>query len=137
MSGRAKLPVSLLVTVAALQIWLSRAHDLSPWAGGGFGMFASADVRGTRHLHAYAIYPAARRELAVPEDAFDRARRALSFPSRRALERLAARLGEQRDPVWGTPGAIELQVFQTRLEPHTLSPSTHLLRALTVPLADR
>jgi hypothetical protein len=117
-----------------LQIWLSRTQDLTPWAGGGFGMFASADVRGSRHLHAFALHASVRRELGIPEPDRELARRALSFPARRTLERLAVRLAAQSDDVWGAPDAIELQIWATRFEPGTLAPSSYLVRALVVPL---
>lgn len=52
-SGKKKIsifPVWVLVMVALTQIWLVRNHLLSPWKGGGFGMFAVADAPGTRFL---------------------------------------------------------------------------------------
>jgi hypothetical protein len=131
---RATLPAFVLLSVAAVQIWLSRTHALTPWAGAGFGMFATTDVRGSRHLHAFAIQPGVRRELALPEAARDRVRRALAFPSRRALERLAHALAEPADPVWGRPDAVEIQIWLTRFDPVTLAPSARLLRALEVDL---
>jgi hypothetical protein len=97
-------------------------------------MFASADARGSRHLHAFAIQTAVRRELLVPEEARDLARRALAFPSRRSLQRLGKRLAGVGDPVWGRPDAIEIQIWVTRFAPGTLAPSAQLLRALAVPI---
>jgi hypothetical protein len=133
-SGRWRgiLPAALLLAIALVQIALARAAALTPWAGGGFGMFASTDARGSRHLHVFALHAGVRRELIVPEAARERAWRALSFPSERALERLGAQLGAGRDPVWGRPDAIELQVWATRFERGTLAPSAYLLRALEV-----
>jgi hypothetical protein len=131
---RAALPAWVLLSVAAGQIWLSRAHALTPWAGAGFGMFATTDVRGSRHLHAFAIHPGVRRELALPEDARERVRRVLAFPSRRALERLGRQLAEQGDPIWGQPDAVEIQVWLTRFEPVSLAPYARLLRALELRL---
>ena len=97
-------------------------------------MFASSDVWGSRHLHAFALHAGVRRELLVPEDAHERVRRTLSFPSERSLRLLGARLGAERDPVWGRPDAIEIQVWATRFEPGTLAPSAYLLRARVVPV---
>ena len=42
------LPGSLLVLVALIQLYLSVFHDLSPWKGGGFGMFAVVDAPSAR-----------------------------------------------------------------------------------------
>jgi hypothetical protein len=129
---RGQLPAALLLGVALTQLALARAAALTPWAGGGFGMFASSDVRGSRHLHAFALHAGVRREVLVPEDARERAWRTLSFPSKHALERLGQRLGAERDPVWGRPDAVEVQVWATRFERGSLAPSAYLLRALEV-----
>lgn len=45
------LPVVLIV-VALTQITLAHTRDLSPWKGGGFGMFASVDLLTYRPLKA-------------------------------------------------------------------------------------
>ena len=37
------VPMVVLLTVAAFQAYNAREHLLSPWKGGGFGMFATAD----------------------------------------------------------------------------------------------
>jgi hypothetical protein len=131
---RAALPAGILLGVAAAQIWLSLTRDLTPWAGGGFGMFATTDVRGSRHLHAFAIHPEVRRELAVPEGARDLVRKALAFPSRAALERVGRELAERGDPVWGRPDTVEIQVWLTHFDRDTLAPSSRLLRGLQVRL---
>jgi hypothetical protein len=36
-------PAFLLLVVACLQVYLVRTRDLSPWKGGGFGMFSTND----------------------------------------------------------------------------------------------
>lgn len=133
-SGRWRgiLPAALLLAVALAQIALARAAALTPWAGGGFGMFASSDARGNRHLHVFALHAGARRELSIPEDARESAWRLLSFPSRRAFETLGRRLAAESDPVWGRPEAIEIQVWATRFERGSLAPSAYLLRAREV-----
>src|SRR5918993_690761 len=45
----------LLVAVAVQQIILSSAFHLSPWTGGGFGMFSSVDTFATRVLRGVLI----------------------------------------------------------------------------------
>ena len=51
------LPSALLILVAVNQVWLAYSEDLSPWKGGGFGMFASTDTSGARHLHPWSSGP--------------------------------------------------------------------------------
>jgi hypothetical protein len=129
------LPAALLLGVAVLQIWLARVHALSPWAGGGFGMFSTTDVRGNRHLHAFATHPGVRREVRVPVELHSSARRVLAFPSERAQRDLALRLLDIPDATWGTARSIEIQVWATRFDPLTLAPSAYLLRSHVVSVA--
>ena len=45
---RATIPPALLALVACVQIGLARFTPLTPWKGGGFGMFATADGASNR-----------------------------------------------------------------------------------------
>jgi len=47
----ARWPCVLLCLIGARQIWLAHTDTLSPWKGGGFGMFAVIDSPGERFLH--------------------------------------------------------------------------------------
>jgi hypothetical protein len=128
-------PVLLVVVVALVQIWLAHTEQLSPWSGGGFGMFSSQDAGGKRHLHVFALHPGVRRELALPEELRDEISRALALPSAARLEALADRLTVEDDADFGRVEALELQVFGTRFDPTTLEPSGVLLRGIEAPRA--
>lgn len=43
-------PTILLCAIAARQFWLATTDTLSPWKGGGFGMFATNDSPGNRFV---------------------------------------------------------------------------------------
>ena len=135
----ARLPPALLVAVALHQIGLARTADLSGWSGGGFGMFATTDAWGRRHLHAVAVRPGMRRELEVPDELRRLERRALALPDERRLRALAGALAElERDaePEAGPLEAIEIQVFATRYDVATLGPSGQRLAGLVVPVGE-
>ena len=53
------LPSAVLIGVACHQIWLTRSANLTPWSGGGFGMFSTIDGWGNRFLQAFAVRPGA------------------------------------------------------------------------------
>jgi hypothetical protein len=129
---RELLPPILLVVVAFLQIGLAHTVHLSPWSGGGFGMFSSQDAAGSRHLHVFALYAGVRQELELPEAHEDEIRRALALPTPARLRALAEELGFQSDPDFGVPSALEVQVFGQRFDPVTLEPSGVLLRSAEV-----
>ena len=134
------LPALLLVAVASAQIVLARTEHLSPWSGGGFGMFSTADSPARRHLHAWALRPGMRSELDVPPELEMLARRALALPSTARLRPLAQALGrierEEGDPNEAPVEAIVLQVFGVTYDPATLAPSGELLRSIEVPVED-
>jgi hypothetical protein len=132
---RELFPPIVLVAVAFSQIWLAHTEHLSPWLGGGFGMFSSQDVGGTRHLHAFALHAGVRRELELPEGLRHEISRALALPTPERLRALADQFGVQDDPDFGVAQALELQVFATRFDPITLEPSGVLLRTIEVPRA--
>ncbi len=122
------LPPLLLVLVASVQIVLVERADLSPWLGGGFGMFSTLDDRGHRHLDIMAEWQGRMRGVIVPEELADRARRTLALPTRARLLRLARELAERSDL---PPGyTLRLKVWRNGYDPETLQPSSSLLRAV-------
>jgi len=49
------LPCLILIGVATLQIYLAHTANLTPWKGGGFGMFAAIDSPSMRVIWAEAL----------------------------------------------------------------------------------
>ena len=131
------LPAWILAAVGGLQLWLAHTAALSPWSGGGFGMFSTMDVWSARHLHAFALRPGLRRELDVPRALAEPVRRALALPSEARLRALAADLADVPTPDQGPLEAIEIQVFTRRHDPETLEPWGELLRAIRVRFDER
>jgi hypothetical protein len=83
-----------------------------------------------RHLHAFAIRPGVLREIEIPAELREAARRALTLPSEGRLRALARTLAALPSPEEGSPEAVEVQVVATRFDPRTLAPSGVLLRGL-------
>ena len=46
---------SILLLIAAAQVYQVRAHDLTPWKGGGFGMFSTVDNPRRRMVRCYLV----------------------------------------------------------------------------------
>ena len=111
------LPVAVLVAVALHQLGATAYGDLTPWLGGGFGMFATLDTPGNRVLSAHVLEPDFRREIVIPQSLSDAAGRARAFPTRRRLTDLAGRLAA--DPRYNrdTVEAVVLTVWRIRPEP--------------------
>jgi len=93
------LPVILLVTIAAAQFVQAINGTLTPWKGGGFGMFATLDSIPHRFLLITGIGPAGQRYLVAPRSwpalahlTPARLRAVLSKPTLAALDELALRI---------------------------------------------
>jgi hypothetical protein len=128
------LPIALLFIVAVFQIALVDGAALSPWSGGGFGMFSTLDHGSRRHLHAFIVRPGLRREILPPAALADEIKRALTLPSAARLGALAGALAEIPTPDHGATTAVQLQVWHTRFDSETLTPTSQLLREFVLPL---
>jgi hypothetical protein len=124
-------PAALLCLIAAAQMILAHTADLSPWKGGGFGMFASVDGVPFRWVRLHVHSAERSEELVVPASLEDAARRVAAWPHRRALERLAraviAREQRHARPVeW-----VRIEVWRADVSP-ALDVSERLVRDLTM-----
>jgi hypothetical protein len=126
-------PIAFLIGTALLQIVITRTAALAPWSGGGFGMFATVDGWGNRHVAAFAIRPGVRRELAIPKALGHALRRLRAFPSEAYARALAAGLADEPSPDEGPLDAIEIQVWSTTYDPLTTAPRVALLRSFRIP----
>ena len=120
------LPAVLLTLVAVNQLRLAGTVALSPWSGGGFGMFSTTDSPGNRHLHAFVQNEGIRREVTIPSDYADRVRRATTLPTRRRLGALAADLALLESGGRINWDEIELQVWAVDYET-TLLPNGRMV----------
>ena len=126
------LPTALLLSIAVVQVSLARTMRLSPWKGGGFGMFASVDGQAFRWVRVYVAAPDRSEELLVPPSLEDLAARVSTFPHEAALERfgraVAAREHRHGRPVetvkieiWRAEYSPQLAAAWAPLVAHTIS----------------
>lgn len=132
-----RLPVALLIVVALNQLRLVQSDHLSPWSGGGFGMFASVDSPGSRHLHIFLENDSVRQEVAFPASMDTQLRRALVLPGSARLQQLAAAaLDQHRDSAirWDD---VTVEVWRNDYDPVTLLPRAVPLRQERVSVAEQ
>ena len=126
---RVVAPVLALVLVAANQIRLARATPLSPWKGGGFGMFSTTDSPGARRLRVVVHAADGTREVEIPERLVKLAAKAVVLPDRSRLERLARALVRLEQRTGAEIDRIEIEVHGRRYAPATLlATEFHLAR---------
>jgi len=126
------LPTLLLIAIAVNQLILANFFSLSPWLGGGYGMFSTTDVGSNRHIHIYAKSEGILKELIYPRDLKDIVIRTKSFPTDTNLRRLARRISEIEDD--SALKSIEVQVWKSQYKSKTLHPSSKMLKSVELKL---
>ena len=135
-SRLALVPAFILCVVALIQISLSRTLDLSPWKGGGFGMFSTNDDR-QRPIRIWVTDSAVEREIFTPQGLGKEASRVTAMPSEGRLIDLARRIARKEDPAGERISGVRVSVWRLRYAPHTLEPEYELLQEVEVEIGDR
>ena len=125
---RAALPAALLLAVAAAQVTLATTASLSPWKGGGFGMFSTTDDGGRRWVRVYVTAPERSEEIAISPSLEDAAERAAVLPSDTALARLARRVVERERRNGRPVHEVRIEAWRTEFTPGTLAAVSRRIR---------
>ena len=125
------LPSLLLVAVAAAQMGLSLTAGLSPWKGGGFGMFASNDGLAFRSVRVVVDAPSRSEEILIPPSLVPAAAAAATFPRPQALDALARAIAARERRYARDVETVRVEVSRTVFSP-TLEVTRAPLRTLTV-----
>jgi hypothetical protein len=114
---------ALLVLLALAQLGGWRCAALSPWKGGGFGMFATNDHGAFRIVRVLELSDAGERPVALPSE-LDRLRRhARELPREANLRRLAEALRARAPSL----GALRVEVWRTEFSHDDLAPRLALV----------
>jgi hypothetical protein len=126
---RSLVAPGLLLALALAQIAAFYAVGLSPWKGGGFGMFASNDHGAFRSVRVIERSDTRERALAVPEDLERLRRHVREVPRVANLRRLAEAL-RARDAGHGT---LRVEVWRVEFAPEDLAPRRVLVASAEFP----
>lgn len=122
------IPPVLLAVVAVTQIALSRTIALTPWKGGGFGMFSTLDHGAYRGVDIVVEAPDRSETLEVPPSLEVAFARAAACPSdwllRDLAEGVVARERRYQRPV----SRVRLTVWRAEFDRMTLRPTERALR---------
>jgi hypothetical protein len=124
----ALLPAALLVLVAATQVGLARRAALTPWKGGGFGMFSTTDDAGRRRVRVFVSAPERSEEIAIAPSLEDAARRAAVLPAEYELSRLAKRVVARERRYARPVETVRIEAWRIDYAPGTLAATSRLLR---------
>jgi len=122
------LPPLLLCGVALLQIVLTRTAGITPWKGGGFGMFSTLDQVGYRGVDAVVEAPGRSEELTIPSSLEEAAARAAACPTDWLLRRLAEQIVTRERRYERAVTRVKLTAWRTEFAPATLAANERTLR---------
>jgi hypothetical protein len=125
---RGALPVGLLLAVAAVQLTLAGTAGLSPWKGGGFGMFSTTDDAGRRRVRVFVSAPERSEEIAIAPSTEDAAERAAVLPTDGALSRLAQRVVARERRYQRPVDTVRIETWRIDYAPDTLAATSRLIR---------
>ena len=123
---RALVAPALLLALALAQIggWL--AFDLSPWKGGGFGMFSTNDHGAFRQVRVVEVAAGSERRVALPEELERLVRHVREVPREANLRRLGAALREHSPRL----AVLRVEVWRTEFAATDLAPTRVLVASL-------
>jgi hypothetical protein len=123
------LPATLLGVVATAQIILALAGGLTPWKGGGFGMFSTLDHGAYRRVEIVIDAPDRSEAQEVPPSLEELAARAAAYPADWLLRQLAEGV-VSRERRYNRPVTrVTLSVWRTEFDPVSLMATEHPLRS--------
>jgi hypothetical protein len=126
---RAFVAPLLLLALALAQIAGFAAFHLSPWKGGGFGMFSTNDHGGFRSVRVIELSASGERRVALPQALERLERQVREAPQRSSLEHLAAELRRGTQGL----GPLRVEVWRTQFSPVDLAPERVLVASAEAP----
>ena len=125
----AAVPAAVLIVIACLQVTLTRTIGLSPWKGGGFGMFSTTDDAGRRRVRVFVSAPERSEEIAISPALEDLADRAAVLPGDWQFTRLARRVVEREQRRGRPVETVRVECWRIDYAPDTLAATSHLTHA--------
>ena len=128
MTWREILPVAALVGVAGAQLFLVRTTSLSPWKGGGFGMFSTTDDTSNRYVRVFVSAPNRLEEIAISPSLEDAADRTAVLPAEPQFTRLARRVVERERRHQRAVESVRIETWRIEYAAATLAATARLIR---------
>jgi hypothetical protein len=127
-NASAVFPAVVLAVVAASQVVLTQHAALTPWKGGGFGMFSTLDHGAFRAVTVVIDGPERSETFDMPPSLEVLAARAANCPADWLLRRLAVGIAARERRYERPVTRITIHVWRTHFHPVTLHATEHTLR---------
>ena len=118
-SWLAYLPLIALLVIAGIQISLAEFSVLTPWKGGGFGMFSTIDSSAYRVMRIYALAPGEEQRVNLPASLNGPAYSIVCFPTRARLLGFAKRIARNLSPKSRGVSALRIEIWRPTFDPKT------------------
>ena len=125
------LPPVLLCLVAFSQVYLVRAQNLSPWKGGGFGMFSTNDDE-ARRIEVWVIESEGERQIDTTRDI--RVMQIAAFPTEERLIAMGRKIGEVQRARGADVKRVRVAAWRRDFVLRTMEPRQVLIREVVVDL---
>ena len=123
-------PSALLVAIALIQITLAETAAMTPWKGGGFGMFSTLDHGAYRGVDAVIDGPDRSEAFDMPASLEEIAARAAAWPSDRLLRQLAQGIAARERRYERPVTRITITAWRIDVDRETLRLHERALRTL-------
>ena len=123
------LPPVVLIVIAMVQVGLARTVDLTPWKGGGFGMFATLDHGAYRGVDITVDAPDRSESLEIPPSLETAAARAAACPTDWLLRALAEGVAAREQRYQRAVSRVTVTAWRTDFDRATLHASERRLRS--------
>ena len=124
-------PIILFVVIAAHHYyWVHHAH-LSPWLGGGYGMFSTTDYGPTRYIRVYALQDnIIQEQIEIPERLTMLARKTRGLPDDNNVRSLALEIENYLNAHQHGYPLIRVEVWTSQYDTETLRPTYQKLNMI-------
>ena len=122
------LPSALLVVVALAQVVLTRTTAMTPWKGGGFGMFSTLDHGAYRGIDAVVEGQDRSETLEIPPSLEEIVARAAACPADRLLRELAEGIVARERRYERSVSRVTLTAWRTEFDRVTLRANERTIR---------
>lgn len=125
------LPIILFVAIAAHHFyWVHHGH-LSPWLGGGYGMFSTTDYGPTRYIRVYALQDnIIQEQIEIPERLTMLARKTRGLPDDKNIRSLALAIENYLNANHHGYPLIRVEVWTSQYDTETLRPTYQRLNMI-------
>lgn len=118
-SWLAYLPLFVLLAIAGMQVSLAKFSVLTPWKGGGFGMFSTIDSSAYRVLRVYALAPGEEKRVNLPASFNGPAYSIACFPTQSRLEGFLERIARHLSHKSRGLTALRIEIWRPTFDPKT------------------